>query len=209
MHKPMGNTPKTRKVTTHPPTYIELDLPPEEVPATGALEDKESKFQDQKAKYAHLPPFPDRTVLDEALYEYLRRADKMGWSPYDLVDTKNIKELARPERLNETQLSAVKTVLYVEDHLPGYLSEYLRNLTDPEVPDEQYIINRNTLHFTFRWVGEEDRHAHVLEMYLKKTGLVSPADLEAEMLRERKTAYMFPYPGQVMKGFVYLALQEK
>jgi len=100
-------------------------------------------------------------------------------------------------------------VLYVEDHLPGYLSEYLRNMTDPDVADEQYIINRNTLHFTFRWVAEEDRHAHVLEMYLKKSGLVTSAQLEADMLRERKTAYMFPYPGQVMKGFVYLALQEK
>ena len=25
-------------------------------------------------------------VLDEVLCEYLRRADRMGWSPYDLVD---------------------------------------------------------------------------------------------------------------------------
>jgi hypothetical protein len=210
MHKSTGNSIRTQKIKKHPPTYIEIDLPDEELPPRDPDAHGKAKIADRNSKPAHpLPAFPDRAVLDEALYDYLRRADKMGWSPYDLVDTKNIKELARPDRLSETQLSAVKTVLYVEDHLPGYLSEYLRNLTDPEVPDDQYIINRNTLHFTFRWVGEEDRHAHVLEMYLKKTGLVAEGDLEAEMLRERKTAYMFPYPGQVMKGFVYLALQEK
>src|SRR5688572_22426802 len=133
----------------------------------------------------------------------------MGWSPYDLVSQENMVALARPQRLNEYQLSAIKTVLYVEDHLPGYLSEYLRVMTDPDLPDDQYIVNRQALHYTFRWVGEEDRHAHVLEMYLKKTGLVSSAELEMDMLRERKTAYIFPYEGQILDGFVYLALQEK
>jgi acyl-[acyl-carrier-protein] desaturase len=153
--------------------------------------------------------FPNPLVLDEVLYDYLRRADRMGWSPYDLVDHEKMRELARPERLSETQLAAVKTVLYVEDHLPGYLSEYLRVMTDPDVPDDQYIVNRQALHYTFRWVAEEDRHAHVLEMYLKKTGLVKQAELEADMLRERKTAYIFPYEDSVVDGFVYLALQEK
>src|ERR1700691_6264271 len=99
---------------------------------------------------APLPPFPPRNVLDDALYDYFRRSDKMGWSPYDLVEVEKVVEIARPERLSEHQRSAVKTVLFVEDHLPGYLSEYLRIMTDPQVTDEQHIINRNTLHFTFR-----------------------------------------------------------
>jgi hypothetical protein len=148
-------------------------------------------------------------VLDEVLHDYLRCADRMGWSPYDLVEQEQMKNLARLDRLSETQLAAVKTVLYVEDHLPGYLSEYLKNLTDPELPDDQYVINRQVLHYTFRWVAEEDRHAHVLEMYLKNSGLVKQAELEADMLRERKTAYVFPYQGQLVEGFIYLALQEK
>ena len=208
MHKTTANTPRRGKARKHPPTYIEIDLPADELPARPGenpqsnVDDRQSQTQDP------LPPFPDRTVLDEALYDYLRRADKMGWSPYDLVDAENMKNLARPDRLSETQLSAVKTVLYVEDHLPGYLSEYLRNLTDPEVPDEQYIINRNTLHFTFRWVGEEDRHAHVLEMYLIRSGLYGQKELSLEMMRERKEAYVFPYQ-QIVEGFIYLALQEK
>ena len=154
------------------------------------------------------PAFPDPVVLDEVLYDYLRRADRMGWSPYDLIDEEKLRDIARPERLSEVQLGAVKTVLYVEDHLPGYLSEYLRIMTDPDVPDDQQIVNRKALHYTFRWVAEEDRHAHVLEMYLTKTGLVTEADLQQEMLRERKTGYSFPYE-QMAEGFVYLALQEK
>ena len=85
----------------HPPTYVEIAAPAE--PA-GALES--DGYQRQLAEGRKLPPFPDRTVLDEVLYEYLRRADKMGWSPYDLVDSESMKNLARPDRLSETQLSA-------------------------------------------------------------------------------------------------------
>lgn len=132
----------------------------------------------------------------------------MGWSAYDLVDDPHVRDIARPDRLSEQQVAAVKTVLYVEDHLPGYLSEYLRVMTDPDLPDDQAIVNRQALHYTFRWVAEEDRHAHVLQMYLTRTGLVAQSDLDADMLRERKTAYDFPYQ-QIEEGFIYLALQEK
>lgn len=158
-----------------------------------------------------LPIFPAPAALDEVLYDYLRRSDRMGWSPYDLVEQERIGEIARSDRLSEVQVAAVKTVLFVEDHLPGYLSEYLRIMTDPDVPDDQHILNRNTLHFTFKWVSEEDRHAHVLEMYLTRSGLATAAELSAEMLRERKTAYVFPYDHnkQLVEGFIYLALQEK
>ena len=154
------------------------------------------------------PVFPPPGVIDDVLYTYLRRADRMGWSPYDLVDAENLRTLARPERLSEVQLGAVKTVLFVEDHLPGYLSEYLRIMTDPDAPDDQQIVNRQALHYTFRWVAEEDRHAHVLEMYLTRTGLVKREELDADMLRERQTGYAFPYQ-QMVEGFIYLALQEK
>jgi len=157
---------------------------------------------------AQPPLFPPPNVLDDVLHDYLRRSDRMGWSPYDLVDHEHVRDIARPDRLSEQQLNAVKTVLYVEDHLPGYLSEYLRVLTDPEMPDSQLIVNRQALHYTFRWAAEEDRHAHVLEMYLTRTGLVKRDLLEAEMLKERQTSYDFPYQ-RIEEGFIYLALQEK
>src|SRR5688572_7293046 len=167
MHEPTSDAahPSSFK---RPATFVEIDVVEEGLDARAAIKQP--------------PPFPKAAVLDEVLYDYMRRADKMGWSPYDLVDCEKVKELARPERLSETQLAAVKTVLYVEDHLPGYLSEYLRVLTDPDLPDDQHIVNRRVLHYTFRWVAEEDRHAHVLEMYLTKTGLVKPEALEQDML---------------------------
>jgi hypothetical protein len=157
------------------------------------------------------PLFPRVGVIDDALYDFFKRSDKMGWCPYDLVDHEQIKQIARPERLSEVQLSAVKTVLYVEDHLPGYLAEYLRIMTDPDMPDDQQKMNRKVLHFTCRWVGEEDRHAHVLDRYLTGTGLVPEGQLEEEMLRERLTAYTFPFDHKtnMVEGFIYLALQEK
>jgi len=155
------------------------------------------------------PLFPNPSAVDAVVYDYLRRADRMGWSPYDLVDHEQVRTVARPERLNEAQRDAVKTVLFVEDHLPGYLSEYLRIMTNPDLPDDQYAVNRRALHFTFRWVSEEDRHAHVLEMYLTATGLATPAELEADMIRERKSAYIFPYEQDMTDAFIYLALQEK
>lgn len=157
------------------------------------------------------PLFPALGVVDDALYDFFKRSEKMGWSPYDLAESGKIKEIARPERLSETQLSAVKTVLFVEDHLPGYLAEYLRIMTDPDMPDDQQKMNRKVLHFTFRWVGEEDRHAHVLDMYLKGTGLIPAAELDEETLRERRTAYNFPFDHRtnMVEGFIYLALQEK
>ena len=154
------------------------------------------------------PLFPKEEVLDEVLYDYMRRSERMGWSAYDLVDEENMRVLARPERLTEAQRAAVKTVLFVEDHLPGYLSEYLRMTTDPSLPDDQLIVNRQALHYTFRWVAEEDRHAHVLEMYMTKAGLITRPELQADMLRERQTAYVFPYEN-LEEGFIYLALQEK
>jgi len=46
-------------------------------------------------------------------------------------------------------------------------------------------------------------------MYLTKSGLDSRAELEMDMLRERKTAYIFPYETNMVDGFIYLALQEK
>jgi acyl-[acyl-carrier-protein] desaturase len=155
------------------------------------------------------PLFPDPDVLDGVLYAYLRRADRMGWSPYDLVDHEQVRRLARPERLTDDQRSAVLTVLFVEDHLPGYVAEYLRNMADPALPDAQHAVNRRALHYVFRWAAEEDRHAHVLEMYMTRCGLMTRAELDAVLVRERKTAYVSPYDDRLVESFIYLALQEK
>ncbi|MFO0891733.1 MAG: acyl-ACP desaturase [Isosphaeraceae bacterium] len=152
--------------------------------------------------------FPDPDVLDDTLRAYLRRAGRMGWSPYDLADSPEALRLARVDLLDDAQLSAVITVLYVEDHLPGYVSEYLRLMADPGLPDAQYITNRQVLHYVFQWAAEEDRHGHVLETYLTRTGLMTREVLEADMARERKTPFHFPY-SEMNDIFIYLAMQEK
>jgi len=103
-------------------------------------------------------------------------------------------------------------VLSYEIAWPFFVLHFaLAYLRHPGLPDAQQIVSRKVLHFTFRWVAEEDRHAHVLEMYLTRTGLANEAELEAEMLRERQAAYVFPYDhnNQLVEGFIYLALQEK
>jgi acyl-[acyl-carrier-protein] desaturase len=150
---------------------------------------------------------PDRAALDRVLEEYLTRARSSGWSPYDLVDKPELVALARPDRISPEQLSAVRTVLYVEDHLPGYLSEHLRLFTDTSLPDERQFINRTILRFSFNWAAEEDRHSHVLEMYLVNTGLMSREQLDADLMRERNKAFRFPY-SEPVDTFIYLALQE-
>jgi len=150
---------------------------------------------------------PDRAALDRVLEEYLTRARSSGWSPYDLVDKPELVALARPDRISPEQLSAVPTVLYVEDHLPGYLSEHLRLFTDTSLPDERQFINRTILRFSFNWAAEEDRHSHVLEMYLVNTGLMSRERLDADLMRERNKAFRFPY-SEPVDTFIYLALQE-
>lgn len=150
---------------------------------------------------------PDRAALDRVLEEYLTRARSSGWSPYDLVDRPELVALARPDRISPEQLSAVCTVLYVEDHLPGYLSEHLRLFTDTSLPDERQFINRTILRFSFNWAAEEDRHSHVLEMYLVNTGLMSRERLDADLMRERNKAFRFPY-SEPVDTFIYLALQE-
>jgi acyl-[acyl-carrier-protein] desaturase len=160
------------------------------------------------APTAHPPPFPNPDALDEVLHDYLRRADRMGWSPYDLLDHEQVRLLARAERLSECQRSAVQTVLYVEDHLPSYVAEYIGQLADPSLPDAQHARNRQVLRYVFRWAAEEDRHSHVLELYLTRTGLVRRDVLEADLVRERKAAYHFPFT-DLVESFVYLALQER
>src|SRR4051794_36386097 len=111
---------------------------------TQPAEGNGDRSADPSAATPQPPPFPPMNVLDQSLYDYFRRSERLGWNPYDLVDADNLKQIARPDRLSEYQRSAVKTVLFVEDHLPGYLSEYLRIMTDPDAPDDQQITNRNT-----------------------------------------------------------------
>jgi acyl-[acyl-carrier-protein] desaturase len=148
----------------------------------------------------------DPAAIDRLLLEYVRRSDRTAWCPYDFFSGDDLRLAA--QALSDTELAALKTILFVEDHLPAYVAEHLRFFGDPSASDAQQTTDRKMLRFTFRWAAEEDRHSHVLEMYLLHCGRVTREELEADMLRERRKSYRFPYRGAV-ETYVYLALQER
>lgn len=152
-----------------------------------------------------LPPYPPSVVVETGVREYLGRADRMTWCPYEAVSA---ARLSAPGIVTDAQISAIRTALIVEDHLPSYLAEYIRALGNPEVSCLQAAVNRHVLRFVFRWAAEEDRHSHALELYLTETGLLSQADLDAEAAKARQVPYRFQYE-RLAESFVYLALQER
>jgi hypothetical protein len=135
------------------------------------------------------------------------RADRSTWSPFDLVSGDRLARVA-PGRITDAQVLAVRTALLVEDHLPGYLAEYIRILNTPDATEPQAAANRQVLRFAFRWAAEEDRHSHALELYLTGTGLVPQPELDAETARTRRTPFHFQYE-TLSDSFIYLALQER
>ncbi len=145
-------------------------------------------------------------ALEAVLKKYFQMSDTIAWDRYAMFS--DLPSTLAP-RLTPLQLEAVKTAFLVEDHIPGYCSEYSRLFPiDASCPPEQIARNRQILHFVFRWCSEEDRHAHILELYLKKTGQVDPAELEKEMIREGVKPYKAPHddPFQL---FTYTVLQER
>src|SRR5881394_2425969 len=121
-----STTQPPRPMKRNPPTYVEIqdprdpsDVKPPRSPCAIITSNKCATAppmanRDATQPAGDTPPttenssspplFPNPTVLDEVLEDYLRRADKMGWSPYDLVDHEKVKDLARVDRLTEHQL---------------------------------------------------------------------------------------------------------
>jgi Fatty acid desaturase len=153
-----------------------------------------------------LPSLADPSAVDRILFDYLRRSDGTAWSPYDFFAGDEHPGAA--QALSDTEIAALKTILFVEDHLPSYVADHLRFFGDPSASDAQQATDRKMLRFTFRWASEEDRHSHVIQMYLLRSCRVNREELEADLLRERRTAYRFPYR-TVIETYVYLALQER
>ncbi len=146
-------------------------------------------------------------VLKGLIQDYLRQSDLSVWDRFGHFDS--LAERAHPFQLTPHQLEAVKTAFLVEDHIPGYASEYFRIFpVDESISPEQFSWNREMSHFIFRWCAEEDRHAHVLELYLEKTGQVSREELQGEMFREGRKPYRAPHDDH-FQLFTYTLLQEK
>ena len=56
------------------------------------------------------------------------------------------------------------------------------------------------LHFVFRWVAEEDRHGHILELWLRNSGRRDPEKLTELMVYEGRKTYHSPHDVPALSG---------
>jgi len=83
-------------------------------------------------------------------------------------------------------------------------------MTDPEAPEDQQLVNRKALHYTFRWVAEEDRpRPRARDVHDPLGPHRRGKSSRPRLLRERKDGLRLPLPAGMAEGFIYLALQEE
>ena len=145
--------------------------------------------------------------LRDLVRRYLRQSDRMVWDRFSHFTSPLTTSASH--RLTSNQVDAVMTAFLVEDHIPGYAAEYARIFpVHPSVSAEQIAWNREMQHFILRWCSEEDRHAQVLELYLEKSGQVSPEVLRNETVNAGGKVYSAPHSNH-FQLFAYTVLQEK
>lgn len=152
---------------------------------------------------------PSLLCVQRHVNEYLERNDDQGFNRFKDFDWANLKESVHKSNLTAVHIGAVETAMLVEDHIPGYGSEYTRIFMVHEGrTDEEAWACRQMLHFVFRWLSEEDRHAHTLELWLRHSGMRDEQALTDLMVMEGKKTYSAPHddPTQL---FTYTSLQEK
>lgn len=147
--------------------------------------------------------------VDTHVRDYLTTQDSIGYNRYTDFDWAGLKDSITNSNMKDIHIGAIETAMLVEDHIPGYASEYQRLfMINEENTDEEAWKNRQMLHFVFRWVAEEDRHGHILELYLRNSGRRDPDQLTALMVKEGKKPYAAPHEHPTAL-FAYTSLQEK
>ena len=147
--------------------------------------------------------------VEEHVNRYLTGNDHVGYNRFTDFDWAALKDSVNDSGMKDLHVGAVETAMLVEDHIPGYGSEYIRLfMVDESRTDEEAWTCRQMLHFVFRWVAEEDRHAHMLELWLRHSGRRDPKALTDLMVVECKKHYVAPHDNPTQL-FTYTALQEK
>ncbi|MCZ7432130.1 acyl-ACP desaturase [Streptomyces sp. WMMC1477] len=148
-----------------------------------------------------LPSLEMHDLVDQAV----TRAGERSWTLADL-DWDSL----RPERLTETDRSAVRFITFVEDHIPGYLSHFLEAfpVADAEQELERFGFNREYFRFLVAWAGDEERHASALTRYQVETGMASREEVLATLAEEGRKEFALPYEHPV-QSFTYTLIQEK
>jgi acyl-[acyl-carrier-protein] desaturase len=141
--------------------------------------------------------------------DYLTANDHIGYNRFTDFDWSALPDSVHQSSLKDLHVGAVETAMLVEDHIPGYASEYIRVfMLDEDRTDAEAWTCRQMLHFVYRWVAEEDRHAHCLELWLRNCGRRDEGALTALMVTEGKKHYTVPHEDPVQL-FTYTTLQEK
>jgi acyl-[acyl-carrier-protein] desaturase len=147
--------------------------------------------------------------LEKHVTDYLRKNDDVGYNRFTDFDWEKLKDSVTDSGMKDMHIGAVETAMLVEDHIPGYGSEYIRLfMVDETRTDEEAWKCRQMLHFVFRWVAEEDRHAHCLELWLRHCGRRDDKALTDLMVAECKKQYIAPHDNPTQL-FTYTAVQEK
>ena len=145
----------------------------------------------------------------EHVEDYLTRNDDIGYNRFKDFAWDTLKDSVAQSNLKDIHISAVETAMIVEDHIPGYGSEYTRIFMVHEGrTDAEAWKCRQMLHFVFRWVAEEDRHGHCLELWLRNCGRRDDQALTDLMVSECKKKYTAPHDDP-LQLFTYTSIQEK
>lgn len=111
--------------------------------------------------------------------------------------------------LTDDQVAALRFVTFIEDHIPGYLADYLGGFPlDASVPEEAFTHNRELYRFLVRWAYEEEAHAHALSLYQVRAGLTTWPELRSTLAKEGAK----PFSGGLtspVQVFTYTLIQEK
>ena len=122
-----------------------------------------------------MPNDASMAALEARVREYLEATDSTGYNRFTDFDWANLPDSISRSNLRDLHISAVETAMLVEDHIPGYASEYMRLFSMQSAADgREGWLHRQMLHFIFRWVAEEDRHGHILELWLRHSGRRDP-----------------------------------
>jgi acyl-[acyl-carrier-protein] desaturase len=147
--------------------------------------------------------------LEKHVTDYLAANDHVGYNRFSDFAWDTLKDSVLVAGMTDVHVGAVETAMLVEDHIPGYGAEYTRLfMVHEDRTDAEAWQCRQMLHFVFRWVAEEDRHAHCLELWLRHSGRRDPQALTELMVLECKKPYVAPHDNPTQL-FTYTAIQEK
>ncbi len=144
-------------------------------------------------------------VLSRIVAEAVDQGDGVAWRrladvPYDAIAV---------DTLTPDQISAVRFITFIEDHIPDYFDNYRRAFPIVGETDLEAVAYHRTLyHVAVGWAAEEDRHAHALATYQIRAGLAEPASLQASLAAECSKPFALPFE-RPHHAFAYALLQEK